>query len=204
MGAATFQRGLWNQKQSDVMRHLLRLRTFELRQLKPIHRVTKPSVPHRAHALGYKAKQGYVIISVAIRRGTKKVNAKHGIKYGKPSNNGIRQKRKSLSLQAMAEQKVGREYQSLRMLGSYWVAQDANSKYYEVIMVDPMHAAIRNDSKINWICDGTSKRREARGKTHATKSSRAIGRGIGYKQTAGGSYAAHQRKVKKIALRKYR
>lgn len=124
--------------------------------------------------------------------------------YGKIATQGVTQRRKALSLQAIAEQKVGRKCSSLRVLNSYWVAEDGLKKYYEVICVDPMHPSIRNDSKINWICDSNSKHREMRGLTSSTKSSRGIGRGIGYKQTIGGSRKAHSRKIKQIALRKRR
>ena len=34
---------------------------------------------------------------------------------------------------------------------SYWVNQDATYKYFEVILVDPQHKAIRRDPRINWI-----------------------------------------------------
>jgi hypothetical protein len=32
------------------------------------------------------------------------------------------------------------------------LSQDSVYKYYEVIMVDPMHKVIRGDPRINWIC----------------------------------------------------
>jgi hypothetical protein len=47
--------------------------------------------------------------------------------------------------------------------------QDGVYKYYEVILVDPSHKAIRRDARINWICDPVHKRREARGLTSAGK-----------------------------------
>merc|ERR1712146_274362 len=50
-------------------------------------------------------------------------------------------------------------------LNSYWVTQDAVNKWYECVMVDPMHKAIRNDARINWICNPTHKHRELRGLT---------------------------------------
>merc|ERR1712013_905834 len=33
-------------------------------------------------------------------------------------------------------------------LSSYWICQDSTYLYYEVIMVDPMHKAIRRDPRI--------------------------------------------------------
>lgn len=58
MGASKYQQELWRKKQSDVMRFLLRVRTWEYRQKNSIHRVTRPSRPEKARRLGYRAKQG--------------------------------------------------------------------------------------------------------------------------------------------------
>lgn len=55
------------------------------------------------------------------------------------------------------------------LLQSYWVNQDGVYKYFEVILVDPQHKAIRRDARINWICNAVHKRRETRGLTSAGK-----------------------------------
>ncbi len=56
MGAYKYLEELWKKKQSDVMKFILRVRTWEYRQLPIIHRVNKPSRPDKARRLGYKAK----------------------------------------------------------------------------------------------------------------------------------------------------
>jgi large subunit ribosomal protein L15e len=63
---------LWKKKQSDVLRFLLRVRCWEFRQLPSLCRVTRPSRPDKARRLGYKAKQGFVIYRVRVRRGGRK------------------------------------------------------------------------------------------------------------------------------------
>lgn len=37
------------------------------------------------------------------------------------------------------QERVGRRCGGLRVLNSYWVAQDSSYKYFEVILVDPSH-----------------------------------------------------------------
>lgn len=37
------------------------------------------------------------------------------------------------------QERVGRRCGGLRVLNSYWVAQDSSYKYFEVILVDPAH-----------------------------------------------------------------
>jgi|Transcript_21088 large subunit ribosomal protein L15e len=89
MGAYKYLEELWRKKQSDVMRFILRIRSWEYRQLAAIHRAPQPSRPDKAHRLGYKAKQGYVIWRVRVRRGNRRRKGLKGVVYGKPVNHGI-------------------------------------------------------------------------------------------------------------------
>ncbi len=89
MGAYKYLEELWRKKQSDVMRFIMRIRTWEYRQLPVIHRCTRPSRPEKARKLGYKAKQGYIVYRTKVRRCGRKRPVKKGIVYGKPSSVGI-------------------------------------------------------------------------------------------------------------------
>lgn len=40
------------------------------------------------------------------------------------------------------QERVGRRCGGLRVLNSYWVAQDSTYKYFEVICVDPSHKVL--------------------------------------------------------------
>merc|ERR1739845_179899 len=107
---------------------------------------------------------------------------------GKPkTSGGVKQQKPVRNLQSIAEERVGRRVQGLRVLSSYWVGQDSTYKYFEVIMIDIFHKAIRRDPKINWICGNVQKHRELRGLTTAGKSSRGLGKGRKFTQTKGGS-----------------
>ncbi|CBZ54067.1 hypothetical protein NCLIV_045010 [Neospora caninum Liverpool] len=175
MGAYKYLEELWKKKQSDVLRFLLRVRTWEYRQLPAVHRCTQSTRPDKARRLGYKKKQGFVIYRVRVRRGDRKKQVHKGIVYGKPKNQGVRKQKSSRNLRAVAEEKVGRKIcGGLRVLNSYWVGQDAVYKYYEVILVDPAHNAIRNDPRINWLCKPVMKHRECRGLTSAGKKYRGL------------------------------
>ena len=71
-GAYKYIEELWKRKQSDVLRFLLRVRCWEYRQLPGIVRLTRPSRPDKARRMGFKAKQGYVVYRVRVRRGGRK------------------------------------------------------------------------------------------------------------------------------------
>jgi len=74
----------------------------------------------------------------------------------------------------VAEERVGKRCTNLRVLSLYWVGQDAIYKFYEVILVDPSHNAIRHDPRINWIVNAVHKHRELRGMTSAGRKNRGL------------------------------
>ncbi|KAL3463390.1 ribosomal protein L15e [Aspergillus heterothallicus] len=186
MGALKYVEEIQKKKQSDVVRFLLRVRCWELRQLNAIHRASRPSRPDKARRLGYKAKQGYVVYRIRVRRGGRKRPVPKGATYGKPTNMGVNQLKYQRALRATAEERVGRRCANLRVLNSYWINQDSTYKYFEVILVDPQHKAIRRDARINWICNAVHKHREARGLTATGKKSRGINKGHRYNNTTAG------------------
>ena len=188
-----------------MLRFILRIRCWEFRQLRVVHRASRPSRPDKARRLGYKAKQGFVIFRIRIRRGGRKRPAPKGIVYGKPVNQGITQLKPSRSIRAVAEERVGRRCPNLRVLNSYWVNQDATFKYYEVILVDPSHKAIRRDPRMQWICKPVMKHRECRGLTSAGKKSRGLGgSGHRYNKMMGGSRSKNWLRRNTLSLRRYR
>ena len=205
MGAYKYIEELWRKKQSDVLRFLLRVRCWEYRQLASIVRVNKPSRPDKARRLGYKAKQGVVVYRSRVRRGGRKRPVSKGIVYGKPVHQGITKLKPKRNLKARAEEKVGRKCGGLRVLNSYWVNEDSTYKYYEVICIDPQHAAIRNDARMNWICNPVHKHRELRGLTAAGKKHRGLMNKKGHlnhKQRP--SVRAVLKKNNAVKLRRYR
>jgi ribosomal protein L15E len=135
MGAYKYVSELWRKKQSDVMRFLQRVRCWEYRQHPSIVRVTRPTRPDKARRLGYKAKQGYVVYRVRVRRGGRKRPVPKGIVYGKPTNQGVTQLKFQRSKRSVAEERAGRKLGGLRVLNSYWLNEDSTYKYYEVILV---------------------------------------------------------------------
>jgi len=204
MGAYKYLEELYKKKQSDVLRFLLRVRCWEYRQLNVIHRASRPSRPDKARRLGYKAKQGYVIYRIRVRRGGRKRPVPKGAVYGKPKHMGINQLKFERSLRSVAEERVGRKCGNLRVLNSYWVNQDSTYKYYEVILVDPFHKAIRRDPRISWIANPVHKRRESRGLTSTGKKSRGLGKGHKFNKTIGGGRRKNWKKRNTLSLLRYR
>ncbi|KAL2962358.1 hypothetical protein AAZX31_17G138600 [Glycine max] len=186
------------------MRFLQRVRCWEYRQQPSIVRLTRSTRPDKARRLGFKAKQGYVIYRVRVRRGGRKRPVPKGIVYGKPTNQGVTQLKFQRSKRSVAEERAGRKLGGLRVLNSYWVNEDSTYKYFEVILVDVAHTAVRNDPRINWLCNPVHKHRELRGLTSAGKSNRGLrGRGHLYHKNRPSRRATWKRN-NTLSLRRYR
>jgi len=204
MGAYKYLEELWRKKQSDVLRFLLRVRCWEYRQLPSCTRLSRPTRPDKARRLGYKAKQGFVIYRVRVRRGGRKRPVPKGITYGKPVNQGVHQLKFQRNLRSVAEERAGRKLGGLRVLNSYWVNQDSAYKYFEVIMVDPAHTAIRKDPRVNWITKPVMKHRELRGLTSAGRHHRGLhGKGHAYGKIRPSIHAVNK-KNNTLSLKRYR
>eukprot|EP01005_Ploeotia_sp_CARIB1_P001556 NODE_477_length_808_cov_433.350954_g468_i0.p1 GENE.NODE_477_length_808_cov_433.350954_g468_i0~~NODE_477_length_808_cov_433.350954_g468_i0.p1 ORF type:complete len:205 (+),score=39.12 NODE_477_length_808_cov_433.350954_g468_i0:61-675(+) len=204
MGYSTYLRELWKKKQSDVMRFQQRIRVWEYRQQSRCVRLNRPTRLDKARRLGYKRKQGFSIFRCRIRRGGRKRPVHKGICYGKPKTAGVNHRKPRMNLQAICERRAGKALGSLRVLNSYWVNQDGIYKYFEVIMVDPSHPAIRRDPRIQWIVRNVHKHREQRGLTSAGRKHRGL-RHKGHKATkARPSWRAVWKRNNTTKFRRYR
>ncbi|WJX76987.1 60S ribosomal protein L15B [Trifolium repens] len=148
--------------------------------------------------------EGYVAYRVRVRRGGRKRPVSKGIVYGKPTNQGVTQLKFQRSKRSVAEERAGRKLGGLRVLNSYWVNEDSTFKYFEVILVDVAHSAIRNDPRINWLTNPVHKHRELRGLTSAGKENRGLtGKGHRYHK-ARPSRRANWKRNNTLSLRRYR
>lgn len=78
------------------------------------------------------------------------------------------------SMQLIAEERAGKAFRNLEVLNSYWVGEDGQYKWFEVILVDPSHPSIMVDEDINWICDPAQRGRVHRGLTSSGKKVRGL------------------------------
>jgi len=136
-------------------------------------RIEKPTRIDAARRVGYKAKQGVVIVRTRVRRGGLRKGKIHMKR--KPSKAGIKKITMAKSIQRIAEERVSRRYPNLEVLNSYWVGEDGKNKFYEVILLDPSHPSIMADKELSWVSDGNSHSGRAfRGKTGAGKRGRGL------------------------------
>lgn len=137
-----------------------------------IVRVEKPTRVDKARKYGYKSKQGFVVVRSRIRRGgARKSRPSRG---RKPGGMGIKKITRAKSLQRICEERVDKRFPNLEVLGSYWLWEDGQFKWYEVVLVDPSHPCIISDKDVGWICEVQHKSRAQRGLTPAGKKGRGL------------------------------
>lgn len=147
-----------------------RTRLIEWRKGDAIVRVERPTKLTRARSLGYKAKQGFVIVRVRLKRAGR--SRARPTKGRRPARAGMKRFSAGQSLQGIAEQRAARKYPNLEVLNSYYLDQDGRSKFFEIIMVDPNHSVIKADRNVAWIAGQGG--RAYKGLTSAGKKSRGL------------------------------
>ncbi len=183
----------WKDLESDEMKALMWQRLVDWRKEGTFVRVDRPLRLDKARSLGYRAKQGFVVVRAKVRKGGLR---KHRIRKGRrPKRKGILKMTMKKNIQRIAEERTAKRHPNLEVLASYWVGEDGRHKWYEVIMVDPSSPVIRADPKINWICSSKHSNRANRGLTPAGKKGRGLvrTRGMGAEKNRP-SLRAHDRK----------
>jgi len=162
----------WEKPEASFVKELMWHRLIEWRKQPAIVRVEKPTRLDRARKLGYKAKQGFVVVRVRKRRGGL---SKSRPRSGRtPRRMGVNKYKPAKSARMITEERAAKRFPNLEVLNSYWVGEDGRHKWYEVILVDPAHPAIKADKDVNWICEKVHKRRVFRGLTSAGKKVRGL------------------------------
>lgn len=170
MGLYQRLREVWKKPKANLG-ELWKGRLIEWRKQPATVRIAKPTRLDRARSLGYRAKQGIIVVRQKVMRGGHK---RPMIKKGRrPRNFGTR-KNLTMSYRLIAEQRAAKKYQNCEVLNSYWVAEDGRYLWFEIILVDKEHPAIKKDKKLKWVTENQNKGRVFRGLTGAGKKSRGL------------------------------
>ncbi len=154
MGMYKYVKENWKKPDAVVKKRLKRWRKEGATK-----KIKRPTRIDRARELGYKSKQGVVVARTRVKKGTRK---KRKISGGRRSARSGKKYPRDKSKQRVAEERTTKKFPNLRVLGSYWVGEDGKHKWFEVILVDPEHEAIKNDKDLKWICKDKEKDRALR------------------------------------------
>ena len=112
---------------------LYKAKLIQWRREPSIVRLERPTNIARARSLGYKAKKGIFVVRVRIRKGLRK---RPQPKAGRKARHNYRYIQPGLSLQVIAEQRAARKHPNAEVINSYYVGEDGNHKWFEVILAD--------------------------------------------------------------------
>ncbi|MDE1763150.1 MAG: 50S ribosomal protein L15e [Thaumarchaeota archaeon] len=132
---------MWKENSTE-----LRAKAVEWRKQHALERIERPSRLYKARQLGYKAKQGIVVVRMRVGRGN--MRKKRPVAGRRPKHLGVLRIKPALSMQSVAERRVLERFPNLKLLGSYYLYQDGVYLWYEVILADVSHPRISSDKEM--------------------------------------------------------
>jgi len=132
---------LWNENSPDI-----RDRVVGWRKQSAITRIDRPSRIQRARRLGYKAKQGIVVVRMRVGTGGMRKQRPTGGR--RPKHLGVTRIKGDDNMKKVAERRVLEKYPNMKLLGSYFVYKDGKHYWFEIIMADPQHPRIAQDKEL--------------------------------------------------------
>lgn len=111
-----------------------------------IHKINRPNRLDRARRLGYKAKQGIIVVRIRVGRGG--MRKQRPVSGRRPKHFGVVHIKQGINMRKVAERRVGEKFPNLEVLGSYYLHRDGMHMWYEVILADTNHPAILNDKEM--------------------------------------------------------
>jgi len=124
----------------------LREKAVLWRKQNALTRIERPSRIARARRLGYKAKQGIIVVRMRVGTcGMRKQRPRGG---RRPKHLGVTRIKAAVSMKQVAERRVLERYRNMKLLGSYFLYKDGMYYWFEVILADPSHKRIAKDKEI--------------------------------------------------------
>ncbi|WOV92830.1 MAG: 50S ribosomal protein L15e [Candidatus Nitrosoabyssus spongiisocia] len=121
-------------------------RIIQWRKENAITRIERPSRVQKAHRLGYKAKQGIVVVRMRVGTGGMRRQRPRGGR--RPKHLGVTRIKAHVSMKQVAQRRVLERYPNLSLLGSYFLYKDGMYYWFEVILADPSHPSILHDAEL--------------------------------------------------------
>ena len=132
---------MWKENSAE-----LREKAVIWRKENALTRIERPSRIARARRLGYKAKQGIVV--VRMRVGTGGMRKQRPRAGRRPKHLGVTRIKADVSMRKVAERRVLERYPNMKLLGSYFLYKDGMHYWFEIILADPSHPSIAKDKEM--------------------------------------------------------
>jgi large subunit ribosomal protein L15e len=197
MGLYKYVREAWKKPSEN---EFYKERLIQWRSEPTTVRIDRPTRIDRARSLGYKAKPGFIIVRQRLNR----LSRQHPYREfgGRRPKASSRRLDLNKSFRMIAEERAVADYSNCEVLNSYYVGEDGEHFWYEVILVDRANPHIVADPNINWICN--KKGRAFRGLTSAGRKVRGLRyKGKGAEKVRPSKRANLNRRQKAMGRRDY-
>jgi len=124
----------------------LRNRAITWRRQNAMLRINRPSRLLRARRLGYKAKEGIIVVRMRVGMGGMRKQRPRGGR--RPKHLGVTRIKADINMQQVAENRTLEKYVNMKLLGSYFLYKDGHYIWYEIILADPSHPRIAKDKEL--------------------------------------------------------
>jgi large subunit ribosomal protein L15e len=124
----------------------LKSKSISWRREPVLNRIPRPSRLDRARRLGYKSKQGILVVRARVGRGG--MRKQRPVSGRRPKHIGVVHIKQGISMRKVAERRVNEKFPNLEVLGSYYLHKDGKYQWYEVILADPAHPCIYKDKEM--------------------------------------------------------
>jgi large subunit ribosomal protein L15e len=168
MGLYKHIRELWKSP-SKTLKELNKARLLIWRRELRTTRIERPTRLDRARSLGYKAKQGVIVVRQRVLRGGRQ---KPQFKAGRRPKRYGRKKILNRNYQSVAEERASRVYKNCEVLGSYEVGKDGKYYWYEIIFADRNSPTVLSNKSLKQKV--SRKAKAYRGLTSAGRKGRGL------------------------------
>ena len=132
---------MWKENSAE-----LREKAVIWRKQKALTRIERPSRIARARRLGYKAKQGIIVVRMRVGAGGMRKQRPTGGR--RPKHLGVVRIKAAVSMKQVAERRVLERYPNMKLFGSYFLYKDSKYYWFEVILADKSHESIKKDKEL--------------------------------------------------------
>jgi len=124
----------------------LREKAVLWRKQNALVRIDRPSRIARARRLGYKAKQGIIVVRMRVGAGGMRKQRPTGGR--RPKHLGVTRIKADVSMKQVAERRVMEKHPNMKLFGSYFLYKDGMYFWFEVILADKSHNSIAKDKEL--------------------------------------------------------
>jgi len=132
---------MWKENSTE-----LRAKAVIWRTQNALTRIERPSRIARARRLGYKAKQGIIVVRMRVGAGGMRKQRPTGGR--RPKHLGVTRIKAAVSMKQVAERRVLEKHPNMKLFGSYFLYKDGMYFWFEVILADKSHNSIIKDKEL--------------------------------------------------------